>query len=288
MATKRNSEPNNSEIAAAMRSLKFSNLKLGFIGDETSLNYSEQNSTIHAPGWLRASMGLVGVVFMLVFFLLFPRSGELIQEVQDYYWLIMIGWILLGVLGVYLMLARDKYTERRWKLFAKANGLEELVTNEEKFPGNLRKNGHVYQAFRIASKPGRHVWFGIVHGWFDPDHKKPVGSGYSAPDFENLLFTRVNSSAFNGPVVLYGPNHPVARYEVPEMTDAAFQALNSLANKYAVVIGGGAFVVSHAAEVSMAVSASMEYTDLSMESRWRIMAELISGKMADVVEGLLE
>jgi hypothetical protein len=38
----------------------------------------------------------------------------------------------------------------------------------------------------------------------------------------------------------------------------------------------------------MAVSASMEYTDLSMESRWNIMAELISGKMADVVEGLLE
>ncbi|MEY4276456.1 MAG: hypothetical protein RIS26_919 [Actinomycetota bacterium] len=288
MATKGNSTPSNSEIAAAMRGLKFSNMKLGFIGDETSLNYREQNSTIHAPGWLRASIGLVGVIFFLVTFILFPRSGEPPQEVQDYYWLIMIGWIMLGVLGIYLMVARDKYTQRRWKLFAKANGLEVLETDEEKFPGNLRKDGSVFQAFTIASKPGRHVWFGIVHGWFDPDHKKPVGSGYSAPDFENLLFTRVNSDSFNGPTSHFGPNRPVERYEVPEMTDAAFQALNALASKYAVVLGGGAFVVSHAAEVSMAVSASMEYTDLSMESRWHIMAELISGKMADVVEGLLE
>jgi hypothetical protein len=288
MATKGNSTPSNSEIAAAMRGLKFSNMKLGFIGDETSLNYKEQNSTIHAPGWLRASIGLVGAIFFLVMFILFPRSGEPPQEVQDYYWLIMIGWIMLGVLGIYLMVARDKYTQRRWKLFAKANGLEVLETDEEKFPGNLRKDGSVFQAFTIASKPGRHVWFGIVHGWFDPDHKKPVGSGYSAPDFENLLFTRVNFDSFNGPISHFGPNRPVERYEVPEMTDAAFQALNALASKYAVVLGGGAFVVSHAAEVSMAVSASMEYTDLSMESRWHIMAELISGKMADVVEGLLE
>ncbi len=274
----------NELLVARMRAFKFSEMNLSFKDDESYLPASKQIKGLHAPLWIRVSGGFSALIVLAGVPILFPRV-RLMDWVLNNYGLCFTIWVIAICALIAAMAIESKFTDRRWLLFAKANDLE-LVKPGSDLPGNLKTNTGVSLGFSLNTSVGKNVTFGTCSGWFDVESKWPVG-GYSADEsFESILFLRVKLPAFAGPIKYFGPRRPVDFGDLPPMSDKAQISLTSLAARYSVVIGQGSIVVSHAKSSGISVTDSLEYTDLSLDSRWLLFSKLISGKLSDVVEGV--
>jgi hypothetical protein len=277
-------QPSNAEIAERMRAFKFAEMNLSFKDDEINLPASKQIKRLHSPLWVRVIGGLTGLVSLLGIPLLFPR-GQVLDWVWKQYGLFIGIWILAICIAVTALAIEGRYTDRRWQLFANANELEVLKYGVS-LPGDLRTNRGTSLGFRLNTFAGRNVSFGICDGWFDKESKWPVG-GYSAGEsVESILFVRVELPTFSGPSRYFGPRRPLEFSSLPAMSEKAEIALTSLAARYSVVVGQGSIIVSHAKSSGVSVTESLEYIDLSLDSLWMLFSKLISGKLADIVEGV--
>ncbi len=192
---------------------------------------------------------------------------------------------LIAIL-IYLGSVAGKYAERRETLFCQANGFVEIEMGT-KLSGDLRKDGAIEVGYSLASVAGEKVYFGVIRGWFDKDHKAPKVYGrYGSSEEELRLFVSVDARDLEQEVAYFSPDRPVVRDQVPMMNIQALQALSELARKYAVVVGAGSITVSAAGGSLNSASESMQFIDLSQDMAWKLIQRIIGEKLATVVEGL--
>ncbi|MFM2238180.1 MAG: hypothetical protein RL389_527 [Actinomycetota bacterium] len=289
MSNKGNSKPNNLEIVAAMRNFSKQDISLGFFSESSRNIDDKQKKLLRRPPiqtFGLVILSLLGIVLFEILTSTGPDAPEFITNNYVPFWIVFLG-VVAATFKLLLMGA--KYDERRLALFCKTNSLLE-VSFRTSYPGDLRDGLGTDSAFTGLGSAGQCFSFGRINGWFDKDHKPPTRMhGYSVDpnaDVESLLFVRVEAEGLNQDLEYFSPDRPVSRERIPNISETGFQALSSLAKQYAVVVGGGAILVSGAAGSLNSVADSLLIVDLTLESRWKLMQRIIGGKLADVVEGL--
>ena len=287
MANVNGPKASNAEIAEAMRAFSKTPVNFGFWGEVKLPKNDKTAQLVNQPWWSKAITGVVGILAAILFLILVPKRGEVMEPFRSN---LMIWWpVLIGFVGILLYQASVamKFAKRRESLFCKANGFKEIEMGSQ-INGDLRKKGEGIQVgYTLDSFAGQNISFGSVHGWFDKDHKAPKHySQYSATEEECLLFAAVDARGLGQELAYFSPDRPVIRDQVPVMTDQAFQALSELARKYSVVIGEGSIVISGAGGSLNSATETFQFADMNDQSKWRLLQRIIGGKFADVVEGI--
>lgn len=289
MSNKGKAKPNNSEIVSAMRDFSKQEISLGFFLESSRNIDDKQKKLLRRPPIQTFGLVILSLLGIVIFELLTSTATDAPEFITDNY--VPLWIVFLGVVAATfkLLLMGAKYDERRMALFCKTNALLE-VPYRTKYSGDLRDGLGTDSAFTGLGSAGQCFSFGRINGWFDKDHKPPTRMhGYSVDpnaDVESLLFVRVEAEGLNQDLEYFSPDRPVSREHIAKISEKGFQALSSLAKKYAVVIGEGAVLVSGAGGSLNSVADSLLIVDLSLESRWKLMQIIIGGKLADVVEGL--
>jgi hypothetical protein len=270
-----------------MRAFDASKLNLDLLKnpDEEWSTKSEPKSDIKAPYWLRVFRNVGSAILFLGVAVLFRRHSSSGGDLQDfigiYFWVLVGG---LAVLGVLVTLASGKiyeYNRRRWGALAAENHMNSLEPGSH-LPGACDEYTGIELAFTIPSEAGKAVSFGVIHDWFDPDGGMQA-NGYG--DFPSQLFVHVELPELSQQVVWVTPRRPMRLEELPRLSDSALTALRRLSSSYTVVIGAGAITVSTAGNTNNRFERSMQ-NDLTYATGWKLCSSIIRTDLATLVEGL--
>lgn len=274
-----------SALVQAMRSFRFENIDLAITyGDSDATDPdSKKQRKQNVLARTFAYSGVAGTLVCLV--LMVNAPGVLLEKVFFGHGIILAFLILsLGAM-VFGAKAWEIEETRRWNRFAEANKLE-VIGYGTPIPGDLRSGRLVTQGFRPLDPVTKPISFGVCHAWFDFDSKWPVGAPNAADSFEEIMFIQISLPELESYDVYMNPKRNPDFMNLPTLSETGKVALMSLSAKYAVYIGKGSIVLSHSPSRAVPVTASMEYTDLSLPSRWSIINQLIRGDLANLVEGI--
>ena len=273
------------QIVASMRAFTSSSLKLSLINSKTIKTADGNDEKLNAPFLVNAIAILGGLFVLGLGWILFPYSITIARKLIPHYfsWL-GIWFIALIITAIMFGIISDKES-RRWKLFSRINALRFQESGQ--LPGDLISSTGISKSFSLKMPKTYSLSFGLSKSWFDFDSERPVPNLDKIIDgVKEIMFVRIGLPQLDHPPIYSNPRRPFEVEKFTYMDSKAQATLADLCSKYSVVIGNRAILISYAASSTLPIEESMHSTHLSNESTWVLFSALISGPLADVVEGL--
>jgi hypothetical protein len=273
------------QLVASMRSFRFEGLNLELKNAKSTDMPSGGSEQLKAPIWVGLLFAISALVTLVLGWILFPYSIAIAGKLVPNYLPLLGIWFLALITGLVTLAIMNGKSDRKWELFARANGFS-LHNGPTNIPADLIQAEGVTQAFQLHAPVGYRVTFGTAKCWFDYDSPKPVKKENSIFDgLRELIFIRVHLPRLSQTPVYGNPKRPIDFKQLPKMSAKAKAAVDELASQYSVVIGARGVVVCYAASTTLPASRSMEENDLTQDDVWINFTDIISGKLADVIEG---
>jgi len=281
------------ELVAQMRGFDSSNLNLDLQRDEKVAPLREQDARLYASRQLRYStVGAQWVgIGLIVIAAYMARSSKYVYITVLDAPSTAAFFVGLLLVGAYFLLRQrvNRYTNLRLQALAETNNLIRIDEDTE-LPGDITRDGKGTKiAYGLTPPFGEDVQiaFGSLTGWWDPNTKPPRVTGrYNRHKLLPQKFVYIAVPGFTQDQVLCSPNLPTDRDALPAMTAAAFEALSDLLSRYAVALGSGAIIVTPAGGKLNPSGESLDGDFTSIDD-WHTVSNIISGKLATVVEGLI-
>ncbi|NBW73959.1 MAG: hypothetical protein EBR26_06135 [Microbacteriaceae bacterium] len=287
-------ESDQAALVKTMRRLSYSKLDKSFLLGEGSNKpgYDRYGKYKIRFGW-GIALGLTAITSIWIYRSFFPKHAddfydpELVWTRSNSYWLVplvLLSWLLVKKWD-------DKDVEEDF------GNIEKSIT---KSGINILSEDTVFSGATVFSTipdwvvPGRsfgvfakgqiQVAFGETFQRWDQT-VKPMTTLHGAAGPFPSLFMYVAMTWLETPVVHLYPKTPIDWDSLPSMNQKAKDALSRLASRYLVVLGGGGLVIGLAEESNNSFETSLTGT-MNTPTGWRICLDIISGQLADIVEGL--
>ncbi|MFM7029952.1 MAG: hypothetical protein ACKOWK_02665 [Micrococcales bacterium] len=274
------------EIVAAMRAFNPQTIRVDLVDDKYSEDAPPEYAKLYTPKLVTwtgySSFGVLVLPWMTYMTFRYPRSGEpLPWAVENSYWIEPTFWTLF-ILGLAVTGFRMVRKKRRMKVEAQLNNLE-MVPRDFSFApvpghiGTLSSWGDVYSLNGIAARGLR---FGSVRGCWSPVNRKfRVGSGRSR-SYPTVRFVHLRVPGLNMGEV-YVESQTQLEVELRGNFDAkALRAIEAMTDTNVLYFGNEELVLAGSGP-----GATMS-GDIDSSAGWKEIAEIVSGPLADLVEGL--
>jgi hypothetical protein len=292
------------ELVKTLREMQFSDLNLGFLSGQDIGGKQRPGYDRFGKYSLRLGAGMVWFACsgfaVLMFQSFFPRSTSNYDD-PLYAW--MRGNLMwtapIWAVTIFFLMKKGKKEGTKESAFLASsvaeNGLV-VLPGGTNFPGDLvtplnslllneyTLRGTTFEsAFALKYESQIRVAFGLSSLWWDASSRVSTNRGLNP---SQSLFVYVALPELTNDFVYMNPNTPPVWDQLPAMTDRARTSLTLLASKYAVVIGGGGIGVGLAKDSMNALTTTMRGV-MTSPSGWQACYGLLSGEVADLVEGLL-
>jgi hypothetical protein len=287
-------ESNKAVLVKKMRGLSYSKLDKSFLVGEgqTKPGYDRYGKYRIRFGW-GIALGLTGITSLWIYRAFFPKYSDDFYDPGAVWTRSNAFWLVPLVLLSWLLVRKwdEKDTEEELDKLEPAIAKSGLAILNE---GAVFSGATVYStipdglvggsSFGVFSKDEVQIAFGETFQRWDKNVKQMTTLHGGAGPFPSL-FMYVAMPWLETPVVHLYPKSPIDWQSLPSMNQKAKDALSRLASRYLVVIGGGGLIVALAENTTNSFETSLTGT-MNTPTGWKICLDIISGQLADIVEGL--
>lgn len=281
-------------LVKVLRGLSYSKLDLSFlIGDGSpDSGYDRYGKYKVRFGW-GIAFGLTFLTALWVYMSFFPKrttdfnDPELVWTRANSYWLVplvLLSWFFVNKSD---RKNDESETDKMSKAIAKSGLI--VLPDVSQFPGatefSTLVNGTVHgRAYGVMSDGQLQVAFGETFQRWDAI-TKPMFTLHGEMGPFPSLFMFVAVPGLQTHAVNLTPKNQIDWDLLPQLSQKGRAALSRLASRYAVVVGAGGIVVGLAEETNNSFQSSLTGT-MSTPTGWKICLDIISGELADIIEGL--
>jgi hypothetical protein len=292
---------NRDELVKTLRGMQFSKLDLRFLTGEQEDGTLKEGYDSFGKFKYRFGWGIgvgVSVLYVLILMASFGAKPEDFDDPTATWIRDNASWTtIVWAAGSYLLWRTSSRTgkvqEKVFDLAIENNDLK-LLNTLTTFPPDLAdevlsklplgKSGvGTSLAFELKSKDNFQIAFGSTSHWWDPYTKPKLDGRYWWPT--DSLFVYVAIPSLSDKLVFLTPSNQPVWEELPPMSEKAKTTLKKLSSMYAVAFGAGGIGVGYAGNAMNGVDTTLD-NYLGSTNDWKILYNLLSREVADLVEGL--